>query len=203
MSFTRPHFLHCFLVFAFLLPACGGKGKSSDAVSSATPAYSKGDRGPLPPSHDGYEVLGVREGIKGWAIRYSPDFVRGGEFYDDSAAEAMKEWGIRTIVSVSPSDKERHFARRHGLELVELTFDKDKGPTPADLRRFLDVLKQGKGPYYIHCVGGTQRAGALGLAYRIHVQGWNADRALVEFGRLGGNLKDSDAMLRPVLEFKP
>ena len=52
-------------------------------------------------------------------IRYDERFVRGGEFCSDRAAESLRAWGIPTVISVTPNDREREFCRRHGLPLVE------------------------------------------------------------------------------------
>mgnify|MGYP000377393144 CR=1 FL=1 len=175
----------------------------SDAVSGATPHYAGGDRGALPPTAGEYTVLGVREGIKAWVIQYDEKLLRGGEFFDDSAAKALAEWGVKTVISISPNNKERAFCRKHSLELVEIPFDKKNGPSKADIQKFLNTIKQGKAPFYLHCIGGTHRAGVLGVAYRIHRLGWAPEKALVEFGRLGGNLKDDHTMLESVLQFKP
>jgi len=174
-----------------------------DGVSGATPTYAAGDRGALPPAWDGYEVLGVKEGIKNWVIRYDEVLIRGGEFYDDKASEALQKWGVTTIVSITPNDKEREFSRKFGFVLVEVPFEKSRGPAVSDVNRFLDTIRSGKGPFYLHCVGGTHRAGVLGVAYRVHVLGWAWERALVEFGRLGGDLKENHAMLEVIRKYQP
>jgi hypothetical protein len=174
-----------------------------DAVSGATPKYAGGDRGELPPTCGNYEVLGVKDGIKNWAIKYDARVLRGGEFYADSAAKGLNAWGVKTVVSIAPSDKERSFCKAHGFALVEIPFDKTKGPSLADIGRFLDTLRTGTAPFYVHCVGGTHRAGVLGVAYRVHVLNWPYERALVEFGRLGGDLKTDHPLLETVRAFKP
>jgi hypothetical protein len=196
-------FMVCGLV---LLSACAREPVTDgtvDAVSAATAAYFAGDRGAPPPAGDGYTVLGVRDGIKAWAIQYDDRLIRGGEFYDDSAAKALSQWGVKTIVSISPNDKERDFCKQHGFELVEIPFNKNDGPSEKDLRRFLDTVKNGRERFYVHCIGGSHRGGVLGFAYRLHILNWVEDRALVEFGRLGGDLKGDHAMLEAVRKFKP
>ncbi len=180
-----------------------GKMEKTAGVTEATSAYAAGHRGALPPACEGYTVLGVTEGIKNWVIRYDDVLIRGGEFYNDKAADALKAWGVKTIISISPSDRERQFSQKYGFVLVELPFDKKQGPTSADMRQFLNTIKTGQGPFYVHCIGGTHRGGALGLAYRVHVLGWTWERALIEFGRLGGSLKDDHAMLEAVRTYTP
>lgn len=106
---------------------------------------------------------------------------------------------MRTVISITPSDREREFCQRHGLALVEIPFDKQSGPSRSDLARFLETVRSGNGPFYVHCVGGTHRGGILGIAYRVHAQDWPRDKALVEYGRLGGDLKTDHAMLEAVM----
>ena len=57
-------------------------------------------------------------------------------------------------------------------------------------------------PLYVHCHGGTHRAGVLGVAYRIHKCGWPWEKALLEHGRLGGSLKDDHIMLASIRTLK-
>jgi hypothetical protein len=191
-----------------VLALCAGcrccRGPSgADAVSAATPYYAGGERGALPPAAGDYTVLGVRDGIKSWAVKYDNTLLRGGEFFDDTAAKALAEWGVKTVISVTPNDKERAFCAQNGFILVEIPFTKKEGPSEADLRRFLDTVKNGKAPFYVHCVGGTHRGGILGLAYRVHHLDWPVERAVIEFGRLGGDLKDNHNMIDAVIRFKP
>jgi protein tyrosine/serine phosphatase len=87
--------------------------------------------------------------------------------------------------------------------LVEILFDKKTGPSSADLHRFLQTIKTGTGPFYVHCVGGTHRAGVLGVAYRMHILNWPYEKAVLEFGQLGGDLKADHSLLEPVKAFKP
>ena len=193
------------VAFAACLTAvsCAPKTMKVDATTQATAQYPSGDRGKLPPPSDDYRVLGVKQGIKGWVVQYDDKVFRGGEFFSDSAAKALRGWDVKTVVSVTPNDKEREFCRKHGLDLVEVPFDKTRGPSSEDLRCFLEAVREKEGPVYVHCVGGTHRGGLLGFAYRLHVLNWTEDRALVEYGRLGGDLKDDHNMLEAVLSFKP
>lgn len=174
-----------------------------DTVSAATAAYVAGDRGAPPHEGEGYEVLGVKDGIKAWVIRYDSRLLRGGEFHNESAAKVLKGWNVKTIVSISPNDKERDFCKRHGFELVEIPFDKGKGPASADIKKFLETMATATSPVYLHCIGGVHRGGVMGVAYRVHLLKWPYEKALLEFGRLGGHLKDDHVMLEAVRNYKP
>ena len=171
---------------------------TTQTVSGATP-MTKGKDVVLPPKVGDYEVLGVTEGLKNFVVKYDQKFYRGGEPVSDAAAESLKARGIKTIISITPNDHERTFCRKHGLTLVEIPFSKPTGPSPVDLARFYETVKTGSGPFYVHCHGGTHRGGVLGVAYRTGVLGWSKDKALIEFGRLGGDLLVDHSMLEAVL----
>ncbi len=181
--------------------ACGPV--KADATTGATKAYTDGDRGTPPPAAEGYQVLGAKDGLKTWVVKYDDRLLRGGEFFNEKAGQTMASLGVKTVISVTPNDRERELCRKSGLALVEIPFGKEKGPSPEDLRRFIETVKTGKAPFYVHCVGGTHRGGVLGVAYRVHVLGWPYEKALVEYGRLGGDLKADHAMLETVRAYRP
>jgi hypothetical protein len=112
------------------------------AMAGLLPASCNRSGGPLPPACEGYQALGFRDGIESWAVRYDEALLRGGEISSERAARALAEWGVRTVISVIPTDREREFC-------------------------------------------------------------WSYDRALVEYGRLGGDLRADHAMLEVVRTFKP
>lgn len=172
-----------------------------DGVMSATALH--GETAVCPPSNSFYQVLGHYEGLKNYVVKYDDHFYRGGEIYlDDSARNALGEFGIKTVVSVTPSDQERAFCATNGLELIEVPFEKN-GPTEEDYRGFFQALEKAPVPYYVHCKGGSHRAGILGAAYRIRMQNWSFDKAVVEYGRLGGDLKADNTMIESLQRIKP
>ncbi len=175
-------------------------GTKTDAVTGATPTY-KHKKTVLPPQTGAYEVIGTADGLKNYVIKYDDNLYRGGEPFADSAVASLKKYGIRTIISITPTDHERNFCKRNGFTLVEIPFEKTTGVSPSDLKRYLDVIKTKAEPFYVHCHGGTHRGGVLGVAYRVHIQNWPYEKALVEHGRLGGDLLADHIMLESVKSF--
>jgi len=161
-------------------------------VDTVTGASIKAS-GTLPSAGDTYRVIGWVDGLKSFVIEYDKSFFRGGDILSERGSETLKRFGIRTIVSISPTDLERAMAIKYGMHLVEMPF-KNEDPLPrAVMKKYLTVLRSGKGPYYVHCHGGTHRAGALGVAYRVHIQGWPFRKAYDEFIALGGDrVKDKN-----------
>jgi protein tyrosine phosphatase (PTP) superfamily phosphohydrolase (DUF442 family) len=175
-------------------------GDKADAHSGATKAYEKLV---LPPAGDTYTVIGQVKGLKNYVIRYDNGIYRGGEPTGPEAAEALQGWGVKTILSNCPDDDERALAKKIGAKLVELPYTKDK-PIPAEM---LDALyatyTAGQGPFYAHCVGGTHRASLMVLFRRLHLEGWDYDKAASEHGILGGDLKADHIMLQSIREYRP
>ena len=188
------------LVFVAAIAAIGFAAvscKENDRADAVTKASEANDATQLPPVGETYEVIGFVTGLNGYVIKYDDVFYRGGDIASDEGAKVLKEKGIKTIVSVTPTDLERLLAKKYGMELVEVLFEKTGVPAEA-LESYVKKIKAGEGPFYVHCHGGSHRAGTLAAAYRIHKQGWEFDKAIIEFGRLGGSLKDDHALLESI-----
>ncbi|HOX38828.1 MAG TPA: hypothetical protein PL033_12630 [Candidatus Brocadiia bacterium] len=185
-------------IFLVVMPAClilagCAKSGSPDAVSGATkPAQAQ-----LPPLGDTYEILGWRDGIKGCVIKYNAMLVRGGEISSEAGIEYLSGLGVKTIISIVPSAQAKRWAEKRGMRYLELPFPKGSisDETIVKYRGFLDA---NSAPFYVHCHGGTQRGGILAVYYRIHKEGWDFNRAAVEFGTLGGDLMNSHTMLQSI-----
>ncbi len=183
-----------FLSLTITLFSCTHSAERTDVVSGATIPH---DQIVPPPTNSHYRVLGHLEGLNNHVVKYNNNFYRGGEIYiEDLALEALQEQGIKTIVSIAPSEMERALCASNDIALVEIPFGKEAGPSAADYEKYFQTLETGEGPFYIHCKGGSHRAGILSAAYRIQFQGWSFDQALIEYGRLGGDLKADHAMLQ-------
>lgn len=181
-----------YILFAIALSSC--KHHATEPVDGITSATVPHNKIILPPTNSQYRVVGHLEGLNNYVVQYSDVFYRGGQTYaEDLATESLKRLNIKTVVSIVPDDAERAFCTANGFALVEIPFDKT-GPKPDDYRRYFQTLEKGEGPFYIHCKGGSHRAGILGAAYRMKFQDWPVEKALVEYGRLGGDLKTDHAM---------
>jgi len=180
------------LLAGCLMSGCDEDG-SIDAVSGPTPYGKK----TLPPEDDSYKVIGKSKGIDGYVIQYDDTLFRGGDPAESAGREELKKYGIATIVSITPTDLERRQAQKHGITLVELPFDRTSMPADT-LKSFLNIMDEQKGSFYVHSHSGIHRAGILCMAWRIHRQNWDYDKAMIEFGRLGGSLKNDYVMLESI-----
>jgi len=178
----------------------GGGGSPHTMTGATGTAHAPGG---LPPKSDTYKVIGRTKGIDGYVVKYSDRLYRGGCVTSEEGMKALAARSIKTIVSITPDDAERRYAKQYGVTLVEAPFAKDKPVPDETLQRFLKAVRNASGPVYVHCHGGNHRGGTLAAAYRAHIEGWDWDKTLVEFGRLGGSLKDDDTMLESVRPANP
>ena len=81
---------------------------------------------------------------------------------------------------------------------MELPFTRDSGCGPEVLDPFLKAVKASDGPVYVHCIGGTHRAGALCAYYRMKVEGWTFESAIEEYDRLGGDRVADHALITAI-----
>ncbi len=163
--------------------------EGADAKSSASKGWSP------PPAGYTYQVSFV-SGIRDYVVCYNDKLMRGGDITLKGGGR-LKDFGIKTFITIEPDPKQLEIAKKAGLEPVTFLLPDTILPK-KELNAFLKILKEKKGGFYIHSTEKNARAGVLGAAQRIFIEGWSHDKALVEFGRLGGDLKDYDRMLRAI-----
>lgn len=185
------------LVSLLLLMSCNKKEenakeskKSPDAVSAASVDTQEW----LPIPGDSYEVLGYNDGLKGVLIKYSDEMYRGGDMLSVKGAQLIKQRGIKTVFSVTPSEAIRSYCKSYGFDLHEIVFDYQK-MSEEQVKSFIAALDTVETPIYIHCHSGKQRGGNLGLIYRTYVESWSFDKAMKEYGDLGGKIEPDTEML--------
>lgn len=205
MFVVRLYQLRSVLLF-FLVLNIGSQGaRAGEACDwDSVTSYESGYRGVLPPgaddwNHQSYEVIGKKDGLKNWLIRYDDHFYRGGEVENADGARSLADLGIKTVFAITSLDKERQWLESQGIKVVDLSFDKNASLSKQDVRHIAEQLNTNSAPAYIHCVGGTQRGGVVGVIYRLS-QGWEPDQSLLEFAYLGGSLKANSETIKSVLQ---
>ncbi|MCP4218166.1 MAG: hypothetical protein GY765_26250 [bacterium] len=175
------------LIVLFVLSILPLQG--ADAVSSATDTWDP------PPAGYTYKVTLVR-GIPHYVVMYSDNFYRGGNV-SATGAKRLAAFGVTTIISIFPNDHLKKAAESAGLKLIHFLFPSDVMPR-QDIEKFVKYLKENKGSIYIHSKEQEHKAGILGAIYRLNIEKWSYEKTLIEFGRLGGNLKRNDRLLRAI-----
>jgi len=128
-------------------------------------------------------------------------FYRSGCMTAAGLAEAIKTYGIRTVINLMEeapdpvlhphyfapaSVKESELVAKCGARYVTLTVEylpRNQARThrPATIERYLEILDEPSSyPVLIHCKAGLHRTGVLVGLYRMEYEGWTKDAALAE-----------------------
>jgi uncharacterized protein (TIGR01244 family) len=118
--------------------------------------------------------------------RINPNYYRGaqpkGRDYVDLAS-----LGVKTLINLTSDDadaSEQAMAEKAGLKYVQIPMTTRQSPTSGQIASFLALVNDpANQPVYVHCVGGRHRTGVMTAAYRMTLDGWNAEQAFGEMKR--------------------
>jgi len=190
----KSRYLTNFLLLSIvLILSYPGYGISQvDAVSRATKEWQ------WPPFGYTYQVT-VVPGIDGYVIVYDDTFYRGGDLSSEAAGQ-LKNFGVKTVITIDPDPELEKAVKPAGLKLARFNWKNRGIMPPEDLAQFLKLLKENEAPFYLHSKEENQDAGILAAIYRIHVENWPYEKTIIEYGRVGGSLKDDDRLLRAIMK---
>jgi len=161
-----------------LAPGCTGDAPAAipAAAPSAGPAAKPAFATPLP-------SLPVEN-----AARMAEGIYRGAQ-PDEAGLRALRDLGVRTVVSFRSHHSGRKEAEALGLDVVEIPMEaalESEPPRDADVKRFFEVvLDPAKRPVFFHCAKGKDRTGTMAALYRIEVDGWSNEDAVAEMRHFG------------------
>jgi tyrosine-protein phosphatase SIW14 len=103
--------------------------------------------------------------------------------------EALAKMGVDIVVDTrgNRTKSEGKEVRRHGMQYVAIPWH---CPFPRDetFARFLRLLRDNPNKkVFVHCRLGDDRTGMMIASYRMAVEGWTADEAMVEMRQFGFN----------------
>src|SRR4051812_26105944 len=128
------------------------------------------------------ERLDVR-GIEN-VYRLSPGIYSGGQPEGPDAFSALKDLGIKTIISVDGSLPNVETARRFGLRYVHVPVGYDGVPREEAVR-IIKAARTLPGPVFIHCHHGKHRGPTAAALCGIATEGWSKGQALDWMKRAG------------------
>lgn len=191
----RKIFFWGILILGVTFPVGDLFSQSAEAISSDTLI--------LPPPNESYQVVGMLPGLEGYLVWYDDILLRGGNVINSEGMDALQEQDTRLIISITPNELLANLSGVYGIDFMELEFDYSSGLSTELLNSFLALMSSPPGVVYVHSTDGNTYAGLLGLAYRIYLQNWEPDKAMIEYARLGGSLKDAHRLVEQVLHYKP
>jgi len=113
---------------------------------------------------------------------------RSGQLNPDQLRQAIRMYGLRTVVSFqipgAGVEKERAIAREMGVDFVNLPMPGDGFGREDQFREVLKAVDDpGRRPVLVHCARGTCRTGASVALYRFERDGWTVDDVAAEMQR--------------------
>lgn len=123
-----------------------------------------------------------------WDVVKPGILYRSGQLSVDQLTEAVKRFGIRTVVNFQLGGRElnaeRDLARTLGVGFVNLPMPGDGFGEESQFRKVLEVIDDPqRRPVLVHCARGTCRTGSAVALYRFERDGWTIHDVAAEMKR--------------------
>src|SRR5262249_53233573 len=141
------------------------------------------------------EIRGIEN-----AFRLSPRLYSGGQSGPESFA-ALRDLGIKTIVSVDGSQPDVEAARRVGLRYVHLPVGYDGIPRDRAVR-IIKATRALPRPVFVHCHHGKHRGPTAAALCGVASEGWSKGQALAWL-KAAGTSPDYHDLFATVDRFTP
>jgi protein tyrosine phosphatase (PTP) superfamily phosphohydrolase (DUF442 family) len=155
--------LKCFGVIILLAVIFGAQLRAQVPSNS-----SKTDTNSVPASVHPLKAAGIENFYQLSARVYSGSAPEG-----EAAFAALKERGIKTIITVDGSQPDVEMARRFGIRYVHLPIGYDGVPT-NQAARMIKAAETLPGPVFVHCHHGLHRGPAGAAVICMGMEGWTA-----------------------------
>jgi len=91
--------------------------------------------------------------------------------------------GVKTVIDLQRdgSPTEERLVKAAGMKFHRIPMTTNVKPTAEQLSLFMKLVNDpANQPVYVHCAGGRHRTGVMTAVYRMHHDGWGAERAFKE-----------------------
>lgn len=132
--------------------------------------------------------------------RLSGRLYSGGEPQGEAAFEALRNLGIRTIVTVDGARPDVETARRYGLRYVHVPIGYD-GVSREEALKIVQAARTLPGPVFIHCHHGKHRGPTAAALCALAMEGWDRDQAR-EWMRLAGTAPEYRGLFDSIDRFR-
>jgi protein tyrosine/serine phosphatase len=123
-----------------------------------------------------------------WDVVKPGILYRSGQLNPDQLAEAVRRYGLRTVVTFQVPGKgveaERALAKELGVDFLNLPMPGDGSGREDQFREVLEACTDpARRPVLVHCARGTCRTGAAVALYRFERDGWTVEDVAAEMRR--------------------
>jgi protein tyrosine phosphatase (PTP) superfamily phosphohydrolase (DUF442 family) len=123
-----------------------------------------------------------------WDVVKHGILYRSGQLTSDQLTQAVRQYGIRTVVNFQlPGEemhRERELARQLGVNFLNLPMPGDGFGEEAQFREVLKAIDDpDRRPVLVHCARGTCRTGSAVALYRYERDGWTVKDVAAEMRR--------------------
>jgi tyrosine-protein phosphatase SIW14 len=140
----------------------------------------------LAPPHPHAERLTGLAGIENVGL-VAPGIYRGSR-PTDAGLDSLKKLGVKTVVNLRHyhGGAEEAGCKKRGIAYEHVVLASSEAPSDADVRRFLEIVTDpARQPVYFHCWRGKDRTGVMAATYRMAVERWTLEEALLEMHDFG------------------
>lgn len=109
----------------------------------------------------------------------SPTIISGSEPNGRAAFEALRDMGVKTILSVDGKTPEAALAAQFGMRYVHSPI-RYKGIDEDEIQRIAKTFHELEPPFFVHCFHGKHRGPAAAAVGRVVLDGVERERALAE-----------------------
>ena len=139
---------------------------------------------------------------------------RSGTLSERGLKRVARLTGIKTIVNLRAEreyaedggwhDREKSFAMRNDIMLVDIPMEPDTPPTQEQMRKFLDLATSDeRTPVLVHCAQGVVRTGMMVAAYEVAVKGQESAKVLERLDWFGHSLDKRPQVRDFILRLRP
>lgn len=130
-------------------------------------------------------------------FRLSDNIITGSEPTGMAGLKAVKELGVRTVISVDGKGPDVEEALSLGLRYVHIP-TQYKGLTGEQIDHLAKTFRELDGPFYVHCFHGRHRGPAGAAIGRIVLDGVPREQAIGEMRQYSGTSKKYEGLYRSV-----
>lgn len=129
-------------------------------------------------------AVAIQESRLDNAHRLTANVLTGAEPHGEPAMSALKELGVKTLISVDGAKPDVELAHKFGLNYVHLPIGYE-GVSPERSAELAKALVELDGPIYVHCHHGKHRGPAAAATACVVAGMLNNDEAIAAMKKLG------------------